>query len=333
VRAPQIGFPQLVQDFFLRRLVAQRGASARTVESYRDAFELLFGFAEQRMGKSPSALELADLNAPLVLDFLDHLETERGNSVRTRNARLAAIHSFMRYAAVRDPASLPIIQQVLAIPAKRFDRPILGYLTREQVAAILAAPDRATWSGQRDRVLLATAYNTGARVSELTGLQVRDVLLDRQTAVHLHGKGRKQRVIPLWKNTAGELRGWLKRINSAPNAPVFPNRAGAPLTRSGVRDRLDRAVAAAEPCCQSLHGQHITPHTLRHSTAMHLLQSGTDLALIALWLGHSSPAVTHQYLEADLAAKEAVLRRLTDPGPTPTRFQPGDRLLAFLQGL
>jgi site-specific recombinase XerD len=333
VRAPQIGFPQLVQDFFLRRLVAQRGASARTVESYRDAFELLFGFAEQRMGKSPSALELADLNAPLVLDFLDHLETERGNSVRTRNARLAAIHSFMRYAAVRDPASLPIIQQVLAIPAKRFDRPILGYLTREQVAAILAAPDRATWSGQRDRVLLATAYNTGARVSELTGLQVRDVLLDRQTAVHLHGKGRKQRVIPLWKNTAGELRGWLKRINSAPNAPVFPNRAGAPLTRSGVRDRLDRAVAAAEPCCPSLHGQHITPHTLRHSTAMHLLQSGTDLALIALWLGHSSPAVTHQYLEADLAAKEAVLRRLTDPGPTPTRFQPGDRLLAFLQGL
>ena len=333
MRAPQIGFPQLVQDFFLRRLVAQRGASARTVESYRDAFELLFGFAEQRMGKSPSALVLADLDAPLVLDFLDHLEAERGNSVRTRNARLAAIHSFMRYAAVRDPASLPIIQQVLAIPAKRFDRPVLGYLTREQVAAILAAPDRATWSGQRDRVLLATAYNTGARVSELTGLQVRDVLLDRQTAVHLHGKGRKQRVIPLWKKTADELRGWLKRINSAPNAPVFPNRAGAPLTRSGVRDRLDRAVAAAEPYCPSLHGQHITPHTLRHSTAMHLLQSGTDLAVIALWLGHSSPAVTHQYLEADLAAKEAVLRRLTDPGPTPTRFQPGDRLLAFLQGL
>ena len=247
MRAPQIGFPQLVQDFFLRRLIAQRGASARTVEAYRDAFELLFGFAEQRTGKPPSALCLADLDAPLVLDFLDHLETERGNSVRTRNARLAAIHSFMRYAAVRDPASLPITARVLAIPAKRFDRPVLGYLSREQVAAILAAPDRATWSGQRDAVLLATAYNTGARVSELTGLQVRDVLLDRQTAVHLHGKGRKQRVIPLWKNTAGELRGWLKRINSAPDAPVFPNRAGAPLTRSGVRDRLDRAVAAAEP--------------------------------------------------------------------------------------
>jgi site-specific recombinase XerD len=190
VRPPRIGFPQLLQDFFLRRLVAQRGASARTVESYRDAFELLFGYLEQRTGKPPSALQLDDLDAPAVLDFLDHLESGRGNSVRTRNARLAAIHSFMRYAAVRDPASLPITARVLAIPAKRFDRPVLGYLTREQVAAILAAPDRGTWSGRRDAVLLATAYNTGARVSELTALRVSDVLLDRQTAVHLHGKGR-----------------------------------------------------------------------------------------------------------------------------------------------
>ena len=333
MRAPQIGFGQLVQDFFLRRLVAQRGASARTVESYRDAFELLFGYLEQRTGKPPSALRMADLDAPAVLDFLDYLETGRGNSVRTRNARLAAIHSFMRYAAIRDPASLPITGRVLAIPAKRFDRPVLGYLSREQVAAILSAPDRSTWSGRRDAVLLATAYNTGARVSELTALRVRDVLLDRQSAVHLHGKGRKQRAIPLWKNTAAELRGWLNQITSAPDAPVFPNRTGAPMSRSGVRDRLDRTVAAAEQDCPSLHGQHVTPHTLRHSTAMHLLQSGTDLAVIALWLGHSSPAVTHQYLEADLAAKEAVLQRLTDPSPTPTRFHPGDRLLAFLQDL
>jgi integrase/recombinase XerD len=333
VRAPRIEFPQLVQDFFLRRLVAQRGASARTVESYRDAFELLFGFIEQHTGKPPSALQLADLDAPVVLDFLDHLETGRGNSPRTRNARLAAIHSFMRYAAVRDPASLPITGRVLAIPAKRFDRPVLGYLSREQIAAILAAPDRSTWSGHRDAVLLATAYNTGARVSEITALRVRDVLLDRQTAVHLHGKGRKQRVIPLWKNTTTELRAWLDRINAAPDAPVFPNRAGAPMSRSGVRNRLDRAVAVAERRCPSLHGQHISPHTLRHSTAMHLLQSGTDLAVIALWLGHSSPAVTHQYLEADLAAKEAVLQQLADPSPAPARFHPSDRLLAFLQDL
>jgi site-specific recombinase XerD len=333
MRSPQIGFPQLVQDFFLRRLVAQRGASARTVEAYRDAFELLLGFAEQRTGKPPSALSLADLDAPLVLDFLDHLETGRGNTARTRNARLAAIHSFMRYAAIRDPASLPVTARVLAIPAKRFDRPVLGYLSREEVAAILAAPDRRTWSGRRDAVLLATAYNTGARVSELTALRVRDVLADRRAAVHLHGKGRKQRVIPLWKATAAELRAWLGQISSAPEAAVFPNRAGAPMSRSGIRDRLDRAVAIAGQHCPSLRGQHVTPHTLRHSTAMHLLQSGTDLAVIALWMGHESPATTHQYLEADLAAKQAVLQRLTDPGPAPVRFQPGDQLLAFLEGL
>ena len=333
MRAAQIGFPQLLQDFFLRRLITQRGASARTVEAYRDAFELLLGFLQQHTGKPASALQLTDLDAPLVLDFLDYLETERGNSARTRNARLAAIHSFMRYAALRDPTCLPITARVLAIPAKRFDRPVLGYLTRDQIAAILAAPDRATWSGRRDAVLLATAYNTGARVSELTNLCVGDVLLDRQAAVHLHGKGRKQRAIPLWKTTAAELRGWLDQIDRAPDAPVFPNRAGAPLTRSGVRDRLDRAVTAAQQHCPSLHGRHVTPHTLRHSTAMHLLQSGTDLAVIALWLGHESPATTHQYLEADLTAKEAVLRRLTDPSPAPTRFQPDDHLLAFLQGL
>jgi site-specific recombinase XerD len=333
MRAPQIAFGQLVQDFFVKRLVNERGASARTVESYRDAFELLFAFIEQRTSTPAATLTLADLDAPVVLDFLDHLETGRGNSTRTRNARLAAIHSFMRYAAVRDPASLPITERVLAIPAKRFDRPVLGYLSREQIAAILAAPDRATWSGHRDAVLLATAYNTGARVSEITALRVRDVLLDRQTAVHLHGKGRKQRVIPLWKNTATELRTWLDQIPTMPETPVFPNRAGAPMSRSGVRNRLDQAVALAAQNCPSLQGQHISPHTLRHSTAMHLLQSGTDLAVIALWLGHSSPAVTHQYLEADLATKEAVLQHLGDPSPAPTRFQPDDRLLAFLQDL
>ena len=333
MRAPQIGFDQLVQDFFVRRLINERGVSSRTVESYRDAFELLFAFIEARLGKSPTKLVMADVDAPVILDFLDHLEIDRHNTARTRNARLAAIHSFMRYAALRDPASLPITTRVLAIPSKRFDRPALGYLTREEVAAILAAPDRATWSGQRDSVLLAVAYNTGARVSELIGLQVRHVLLDRQSALHLHGKGRKERVIPLWTNTAATLRSWLARIPTAPETPVFPNRNGTAMTRSGVRDRLDRAVARAEHACPSLAGRHISPHTLRHSTAVHLLESGADLAVIALWLGHSSPAVTHHYLEADLATKEATLARLNDPSPSPTRFRAGDRLLAFLDSL
>ncbi|MDR1999814.1 MAG: site-specific integrase [Frankiaceae bacterium] len=333
MRTPQISFPQLVQDFFLRRLITQRAASARTVESYRDAFELLLRYAQQRTTRPASALQLADLDAPLILDFLDHLETVRGNSARTRNARLAAIHSFMRYAAVRDPASLPVTARVLAIPAKRFDRPVLGYLTREQITAILAAPGRDTRAARRDTALLATAYNTGARVSELTALKVRDVQLERQAAVLLHGKGRKQRVIPLWKTTANELQTWLAETGSTPDAAAFPNQAGQPMTRSGVRDRLDRAVTTATTQCPSLQGINVTPHTIRHTTAMHLLQSGTDLAVIALWLGHESPATTHLYLEADLATKEAALQRLASPGTTPTRFQPTDQLLTFLTSL
>lgn len=332
---PSVALPTLVQDFFLRRLVQQRGASARTVESYRDTFRLLFAFAQQRTGRPPAALALDDLDAPLVLDFLDHLQTGRGNSVRTRNARLAAIHSFMHYASLRDPTTVAIAQRVLAIPAKRFDRPVLGYLSRDQIAAILTAPDRSTWSGHRDAVMLATTYNTGARVSEIIGLRRRDVLLDRQTAVHLHGKGRKERILPLWKTTAAQLRDWLDQIGPSPQATVFPNRAGQPLTRGGVRDRLTLAVAAAETHCPSLKGQHVTPHTLRHSCAMHLLQSGTDLAVIALWLGHTSPATTHHYLEADLDTKQAVLQKLKDPSTTTTsnRYRPTDQLLAFLDSL
>ncbi len=333
MRAPAIGFDQLVQDFFVRRLIDQRGASARTVESYRDAFELLFGYVEEHFGKPPSALTLADLDAPVILDFLEHLECVRHNSARTRNARLAAIHSFMRYVAVRDPASLPITTRVLAIPAKRFDRPVLGYLTKEQITAILAAPDRSTWSGRRDAILLAVAYNTGARVSELSALRVRDVLLESRSALQLHGKGRKQRVIPLWASTARELRAWLNDTQRASESPVFPNRSGTPMSRSGVRDRLNRAVATAQQTCPTLRGQRVSPHTIRHSTAVHLLEAGTDLAVIALWLGHSSPAVTHQYLEADLATKEATLNRLNDLNPGPARFRPRDQLLAFLEGL
>jgi integrase/recombinase XerD len=281
MRAPAIAFPALLQDFFLRRLIEQRGVSARTVESYRDAFELLLTFAGRHTGKVPSALSLADLDAPLVLDFLDYLESERRNSARTRNARLAAIRSFMAYASVRDPASLPIAQRVLAIPAKRYDQPVLGYLTQDEVAAILAAPDRGTWSGQRDAVLLATMYNTGARVSEITGLRIRDVLLDREAAVHLHGKGRKERAIPLWKSTAAELRRWLRRISEDPAAPVFPNRTGRPLGRSGVRDRLERAASAAAQRCPSLNGRRVSPHTLRHYVDGHVMWPASASPLVA----------------------------------------------------
>ena len=333
MRPPQIAFPALLQDFFQQRLVAQRGASAQTIASYRDAFELFLRYAEQRTGRSPSALTLDDLDAPIVLAFLDHLEAERHNSPRTRNLRLTAIRSFLRYASVRDPTALPLAQRVLAIPTKRFDHPVLGFLSREEVQCLLAAPDRTTWSGQRDAVIFAVLYNTGARVSEITGLQRGDVLLDRASALHLHGKGRKERVVPLWKSTAAQLRRWLPRIKTSPDTPVFPNRAGARMSRSGIEHRLRVALTTASKRCPSLVGRRISPHTMRHTTAMHLLQSGVDITVIALWLGHEDPATTHLYIEADLAMKEAALQRLKDPGPGPLRFRARDRLLAFLEAL
>ena len=223
---PQISFPALLQNFFQQRLVAQRGASAQTVASYRDTFELLLRYAEKVTRRSPSALVLDDLDAPLVLAFLDYLETQRGNCPRTRNLRLTAIRSFMRYASLREPTALSVAQRVLAIPSKRFDRPALEFLSRQEIKALLDAPDRSTWSGQRDTVLLATLYNTGARVSEITALRVADVLTDRDSALHLHGKGRKERVVPLWKSTAAQLRAWIASIDPSPSSPVFPNRTG-----------------------------------------------------------------------------------------------------------
>ena len=332
MRPPEIAFPVLLQDFFLRRLVAERGVSAHTLASYRDTFELFLGYLERRTGCSPSALTLEDLDAPRVLAFLDHLETERGNSPRTRNLRLTAIRSFMRYVSVRQPSSLPIAQRVLAIPTKRFDRPALVYLLREEIQALLGAPDRSTWCGQRDAVLFAVLYNTGARVSEITGLRVSNVLLDR-TSLQLHGKGRKERVVPLWKATAGQLRAWLPRIDRSPDAPVFPNRAGKRLSRHGVDHRLRVALAHATQRCPALATKRISPHTLRHTAAMHLLQAGVDITVIALWLGHESTETTHLYIEADLEMKEAALQRIETPARAPVRFQARDRLLAFLEAL
>jgi site-specific recombinase XerD len=328
-----VTFPTLVQDFFQRRLVAERGVSAHTLASYRDTFTLLLRDIEHRTGKPPTSLTLEDLSVPTILGFLDHLELERGNSPRTRNLRLTALRSFMRYASVRDPTSLPLAQRVLAIATKRVDYPILGFLSREEVQAVLDAPNRTTWSGQRDAVLFAVLYNTGARVSELTGLRVGEILLDRAPAVHLHGKGRKERVIPLWKETAAQLRAWLGRIDRTALTPVFPNRAGRPLSRSGVEYRLRMAIATAARSCPSLATRSISPHTLRHTTAMHLLQSGVDITVIALWLGHEDPATTHRYIEADLAMKDAALRRVEAVSSSPVRFNAPDRLLAFLEAL
>jgi site-specific recombinase XerD len=326
-------FAVLLHDFFLRHLMVEKGASSCTVEVYRDAFRLLLAYAEKRLKKQPVDLELADLNPPLLLGFLDSLEKERGNSVRTRNARLAALKSFLRYAGSRDVTSLPDLQPSLAIPVKRCDRPLLGFLSRDELEAVLAACNRGTWSGERDYVLLSVAYNTGARVSELVGLKIEDVELVRGTSVRILGKGRKLRQVPLWKSTAALLRSWLDRIGKDSDGPVFPNRWGRSLTRSAVEKRLRLAVKAASATCPSLEGRRISPHTLRHTTAMHMLQAGVDVTTLALWLGHADPATTHSYVEADLTMKEKALQKLQPPGYHQRRFRPGDRLLAFLDGL
>jgi integrase/recombinase XerD len=326
-------FPTLLQDFFCQRLIAQRQASGRTVASYRDAFRLLLRYATTRTGKAPTALTLADLDAPLVLGFLSHLESQRGNGPRSRNARLAAVRSFMRYASFQDPASLPVIERVMAIPMKRFDRPLLGFLTKEEMDAILDIPARSTWTGQRDYVMLATFYNTGARVSEIAALRRRDIAQGSHATVHLHGKGRKQRVVPLWRSTAAALATWLRRDPRDATAPLFPNHRGASLSRSGIEHRLRVAVGAAAARCPSLVGRRVSPHTLRHTTAMHLLTAGVDITVIALWLGHESPATTHMYVEADLAMKERALRKLQPPTRKALRYKASDRLLSFLDGL
>lgn len=326
-------FPTLLQDFFHQHLLAQRQASPRTVASYRDTFRLLLTYTHERLHKPPSAVTLADLDAPLLLAFLDHLEAVRHNGARTRNARLAALRSFLRYAALRDPTTLAGIERALAIPTKRFDRPLLGFLSRAEVEALLAAADRSTWSGHRDHVLFSTLYNTGARVSEVIGVRVAELVLEPVAHIRLHGKGRKDRTVPLWKNTARRLKEWLPRVKPGPETPLFPNGRGVALSRSGVERRLRTLVARASVSCPSLATRRISPHTFRHTTAMHLLQSGVDLSVIALWLGHESLETTHLYVEADLAMKERALAAVQEPASGRWRYRASDQLLAFLEGL
>jgi site-specific recombinase XerD len=326
-------FPTLVQEFFGQRLTQQQNASRCTVASYRDTFRLLLRFFRDRRRQAGTSLTLADLDAPAVLAFLEDLEAHRGNAPRTRNLRLAAVRAFVRYAAARDPGYLGDAQRILAIPNKRFCKPLLGYLTREEMTAVLEAPDATTWSGQRDRVLFAVLYNTGARVSEAIRVRRTDLDVTERRTIHLHGKGRRDRLIPLWKSTATHLRAWLRRLAADPEGPLFPNAHGRPLSRSGIEERLAQAVTLAEAKCPSLRKKNVSPHAVRHTTAMHLLQSGVDISVIALWLGHESPATTHQYVEANLAMKEEALSKLEGIPLPRLRFQPDDALLAFLEQL
>lgn len=323
----------VLQQFFVERLMQQRHASGCTVAAYRDCFRLLLDFLEKRLGKRPAAVALQDLNATLVLDFLSNLEKQRHNSARTRNARFAAIRSFMHYAGLKEPAAIAVTQSVLAIPMKRFDRPLVGFLTREHIEAIIGAPDANTWAGQRDRVMFATLYNTGARVSELIGMRVLDFQLTGAPAVLIHGKGRKERSVPLWPGTAAQIRQWLRAYPRTPEAAMFSSRSGAVLSRTSITERIQLAVKTAAAGHPELAKRRVTPHIWRHSIAMHLLQAGVDITVIALWLGHESTATTHMYIEADLAMKERALKSIQAPHVSQTRYRPTDQVLRFLQTL
>jgi len=326
-------FAVSLQAFFTDRLMRQRRASPHTVASYRDTFRLLLAFAQERLKKSPSALILEDLDAPFIGAFLDHLEKERGNGVRSRNARLAAIHSFFRYVALQDPGHSAVIQRVLAIPSKRYDRTTIQFLTREEVNALLAAPDQSAWAGRRDRTLLLLAVQTGLRVSELTGLQCQDVVLGTGAHVRCRGKGRKERCTPLSTEAVAALRQWLRERAGGDCDPLFPNARGGRLSHDGLQYLLSKHMAAAQRKCPALGTKHISPHGLRHTAAMNLLQHGVDRAVIALWLGHETVETVQVYLHADLELKEQALARTTPLGVKPGRYHPDDKLLAFLRAL
>jgi integrase/recombinase XerD len=323
----------ILQMFFTERLLQQRGASPHTVAAYRDTFRLLLAFAHSRTGKAPCELDLADLDAPLVGAFLDYLESERHNGVRTRNARLAAVHSLFRFAALRHPEHGAVIQRVLAIPHKRFDRALVSYLTRAEIDALLQAPDRHRWIGRRDHALLLVAIQTGMRVSELIGLTCQDVHLGTGAHLRCHGKGRKERCVPLTAQTVAVLRVWLKERRGQGPDPLFPTRRGTALGRDAVEWMVSKYAAVAESRCPSLRGKHLSPHVLRHTAAMQLLHAGVDTSVIALWLGHEGTETTQIYLHADLSLKERALARTTPRDTLPGRYRAPDSLLAFLEAL
>ncbi|MGH3837991.1 MAG: tyrosine-type recombinase/integrase [Pseudonocardiaceae bacterium] len=323
----------VMQGFFTERLIGQRRASPHTVASYRDTFRLLLGFAQRCTRKAPSKLSLEDLDAVVIGAFLDYLEAERHNSVRTRNNRLAAIHSLFAYAALRHPEHAALIQRVLAIPAKRTDRQLVSFLTDEEIDAVLAAPDRNTWIGRRDHALLLVAVQTGLRVSELTSLACSDVELGTGAHLRCHGKGRKERITPLTTQVSAVLRVWLAERQGAPDEPVFPSRRRGPLSSDAVAVLVTRHVRAAASRCPSLTTKTVTPHVLRHTCAMRLLAVGVDTSVIALWLGHEGVETTQIYLHADLATKERALARTAPTGTAPGRYRPPDTLLAFLEAL
>lgn len=320
-----------VQAFFTERLARQRRASPHTIAAYRDTLRLLLAFAAERHHTPPSRLSFTDLDAPTIAAFLDHLQQQRGNSIRTRNARLAAIHSLFGFAALHHPEHATDISQVLAIPAKRAEQTIITFLTDTEVDALLASPDRATRTGRRDHAWTLLAVQTGLRASELTQLTYRDVHLGTGAYVSCHGKGRKDRITPLTASTVATLRTWMAERQGEPGDPLFPTNRNTPMSSDTLQQRLTHHATTAARICPSLAAKKVTPHVLRHTAAMRLLHASVDTTVIALWLGHENVGTTQIYLQADLALKQQALDRTTPPASQPGRYQPTDQLLAFLK--
>jgi site-specific recombinase XerD len=321
----------LLQGFFAEHLIQHKHVSPQTVASYRDTFRLLLQYAHKKLKTEPAATKIGAWDAPFILSFLDSLEQNRHNSIRSRNIRLAAIRSFFRWLTLGHPGLVGMATRTLAIPVKRTDRRLIHPLTREEIDALLAAPDPSHWRGRRDAALLLTLYNTGARVSEITALHREHIEFGASTVVHLAGKGRKHRDIPLWPRTAQVLKAWFREQSKADTPLAFPSTRGQRLSRNGVDYILKQAVATAN--CPSLKAKRIHPHAIRHTTGSHLLQSGVDISVIALWLGHETVQTTHVYIEADLATKQRALSKLEPAGSSVHRYKPRDRLLAFLATL
>ena len=322
-----------LQAYFTDRLIRERRVSPHTIRAYRNTIRLLVIFAAKRAGTSASALSFDDIDHKTVSAFLDHLEHDRGCSPRTRNARLAAIRSFYHYAALEHPEHAATIERVLAIPLKRTDRPLVTWLTKPELEALLAAPDQQTWTGRRDHAMILLAAQTGLRASELTNVRISDIELGVGAHVQTLGKGRRERVTPLTDTTVSTLRAWLKERGGKPADPLFPTRTGATLTRDAVARRLTKYATIAAAACPSLAIKTVTPHVLRHTAAMRLLRAKIDSSIIALWLGHAEIQTTQVYLHADLSLKQEALAKAEPIDTKPGRYQPPDPLLQFLEGL
>jgi site-specific recombinase XerD len=331
--ATTISLAPLLERFFTQRLMQERRVSPHTISAYRDTFRLFLTFTQQRLKTPPSALGFEAIDAPLIVAFLNHLERHRGVSVRSRNLRLTAIHSFFRYLAFELPTHAAQIQRVLAIPSKRYTRTLVRFLTRPEVEALLAAPDRRTWFGRRDHTFILLAVQTGLRLSEITGITRDDLLLGTGAHVRVIGKGRKERCTPLARPTAAVVKAWLREPATGNGQLLFPNAHGERLSVHGVKYMLNKHAATAARVCPSLTGKRVTVHLLRHTMALEMLQAGVDRGVIALWLGHERVETTQMYVEATLAMKEQALAKTTPPRASPGRFRAGDRLLNFLNSL